>query len=141
MVGLRRDRWRHDARFELFEGLPYTPAVASMAHRPFDFGYRRFSPACEAIGVEYLYGATNAARTPWSKRLDFGSRYTRETDGGWSWEVGFGLYNILFDPPGIFRPRRPARFPPNGWGVSVEVEREPEIQLPAVPYLTLRVAF
>lgn len=144
LVGLldwRDGRWRHSVRVEAFEGLPYTPAVASIAHRPFDFGYGRFSPQCEAISIEFLYGPRNSARTGWGRRVDIGTEYRRRTDAGWSWEIGFGLYNALFDPPGIFRPRHPARFPPDACETPIPVEREPELLLPAVPFLTIGIRF
>lgn len=59
----RNDRWRVTGRLEAREGVPYTPALGMLIHRPFDPGLRRFGAACNATTVEFLYGARNAART------------------------------------------------------------------------------
>lgn len=135
-------RWRFDTRFEAFEGLPYTPALASFTSRPFDLGDgARPSTYCQATSTEFLYGDLNSARTGLSKRMDVSARYTAPTRWGWSYELGFSIYNLLFDAPGIFRPQHYPSVIPIACESPESVEREPEIQLPAVPSVTLRVVF
>lgn len=135
----RNDRWRLTGRLEAREGVPYTPAVAMVPRRIYDFGLRRFAAACSTTDVQFLYGARNAARTGWSKQLDVGAHYRREDRRGWTWDVSFSILNLLFDPVGVFRPSN-VDFGEACDG-PIPVEREQELMLPAIPSVAVRVEF
>jgi hypothetical protein len=129
--------WYYTVRLEAFQGIPFTPAVAMIPERAFDFGLGRFADPCYGTNIQYLYGAHNSARTGWSKRLDVGIG-TRWTDRrGWRWELAASLLNALFDPTGTFRPA-PGN-PKNGCEEPSEVVRESEFILPPIPSVTIRL--
>jgi hypothetical protein len=132
--------WGMTGRFEAFQGVPYTPAVSVIPHRPFDFARGGFTDRCETVDVDYVYGLRNSSRTALSKRLDLGAG-RRWTDGrGRKWELGFSLLNALFDPTGVFRPtsRGDVRA---GCDAPAPVLSEPEMIFPAVPSVGVRVSF
>lgn len=126
-------------RFEVSEGVPFTPAVAMLPERSFDLGLGRFSDQCSATDVEYLYGIRNSARTGWSKRLDLGAGRRWSDRRGRKWELSFSLLNVLFDPTGIFRPAPAGR--ESGCDAPAEVVREHELILPPIPSVGVRVEF
>lgn len=131
--------WVLSARLEAFEGIPFTPAVALFADRPFDFGQDGFTTVCAAIGVECLYCSRNTARTGWSKRLDL-SAARRWTDRrGRRWEVSASLMNALFDPTGVFRPSPPHWG--DGFDSPAPVAREYEPVLPVIPSIGVPLEF
>lgn len=132
-------QWGLSGRLEAFEGIPFTPAVAMHAERPFDFGLGRFTDQCAAVGFEFFYGDRNSARTAWSKRVDVaaGRRWTDRR--GRRWEVSMSLLNALFDPTGVFRPKQPDRR--EGCTAPAAVEREYELVLPPIPSIGVRVEF
>lgn len=133
------EEWGVTGRFEAFEGIPFTPAAAMVPVRPYDFGLGRVTEQCPAISIEYLYGARNSARTGWAKRLDLGAGRRWTDRRGWRWELSLSLINALFDPTGVFRPA-PAR-DEDGCTRPDKVIKEPELVLPPIPSLSLRVVF
>lgn len=138
-------RWGLTGRFEAFEGIPFTPAVAMVPDRSFDFEVGHFSDLCRpgwfqyATNVHYLYGARNSARTGWSKRLDLGTSRGWTDRRGWRWEIALSVLNALFDPTGVFRPG--PQHEQNGCEAPDEVQREYEFFLPPIPSVGLRVEF
>jgi hypothetical protein len=132
-------KWDFTGRFETFRGVPFTPAVATVADRPFDFGLGRFSEDCFAVNIEYLYGERNSARTGWSKRLDVGTSRIWKDVRGWTWSVTLSLINALFDPVGTFRPVPADRR--DGCDVPAPIVREQELLLPPIPSVGIRVSF
>lgn len=132
-------KWGFTGRFEAMEGVPFTPAVAMVPERPFDFSLGRFSDQCYAIEIEYLYGPRNSARTGWSKRLDLGTGRRWTDRRGWNWELSLSLLNALFDPTGVFRPAPANR--QEGCDAPAEVVRERELLLPPIPSVAVRVEF
>ncbi|HEY8470242.1 MAG TPA: TonB-dependent receptor [Longimicrobiales bacterium] len=135
----RNDRWRVTGRLEAREGVPYTPALGILNHRAFDFGLRRFGAACNTTMIEFLYGARNAERTGWSKQLDVGAHYRWKDRRGWTWDLSLSILNLLFDQLGVFRPAD-VEFD-QGCNGPIPVQREPELELPAIPSVALRVEF
>jgi hypothetical protein len=103
--------------------------------------YETVLSECPAIGVEYLYGTRNAARTGWSKRLDLsaGRRWTDRR--GRRWEVSTSLMNALFDPTGVFRPAAPDWHEGCNATAPVPVARAYEMTLPAIPSISVRLEF
>jgi hypothetical protein len=134
-----RSKWGFTGRFEAFDGVPFTPAIAMAADRPFDFGTGRFTEQCGVIAVDYVYGSRNSARTGWSKRLDLGTGRRWTDRRGRRWELSASLLNALFDPTGVFRPAPAKR--ENGCTEPAEVVKERELVLPPVPSLSVRVEF
>ena len=134
-----RRRWGFTGRFEAFQGVPFTPAVAIVPRRPFDFGLGKITAQCPAITFEYLYGERNSARTDWSKRLDLGAGRRWTDRRGRRWEVSLSVLNALFDPVGVFRPA-PAEGK-TGCDAPAEVVREREVILPPIPSAGVRVVF
>jgi hypothetical protein len=147
-------KWGLTARFEAFEGIPFTPPVAIVQDRPFDFGRGGFLTGptlpddgfdnqCTLIGGAFLYGPRNSARTGWSKRLDLGTSRQWTDRRGWKWGVSVSVLNALFDPTGVFRPSvRASRDELRpGCNAPVEVMPEREFTLPAIPSVSLRVEF
>ncbi|CAN5852511.1 hypothetical protein BH23GEM3_BH23GEM3_03110 [soil metagenome] len=136
-------KWGLTGRFEAAEGVPFTPAVAMIPRRTYDFNQGQFSDLCRATfhatGVEYLYGDRNSARTGWGKRLDLGAGRRWTDRRGWKWEVSLSLLNTLFDPSGVFRPA-PAH-KQNGCDMPEDVERDYELVLPPIPSVGLRLVF
>ena len=132
-------RWTATGRVELFEGVPFTPAIAMVQERGFDFGRNRFSSDCFGTTLEYLYGTRNSARTGISKRLDLGAARRWTDSGGRKWELGFGLVNAVFDPVGVFRPAEAG--PPHGCSAPARVPRAYEVMLPPIPSVSIRVEF
>ncbi|CAN5780712.1 TonB-dependent receptor [soil metagenome] len=132
-------KWGVTGRFESFEGIPFTPAVAMLPQRPFDFGMGGFTEQCQAIRIEYLYGERNAARTGWSKRLDLGAGRRWTDRRGRKWELSLSLLNGLFDPTGVFRPAAARRN--SGCESPAEVVKEHELVLPPIPSVGVRVEF
>ena len=133
------DDWSWSGRFEVFQGVPFTPAVGMVPDRPFDFALGRFTSLCAATTMEYVYGDRNSARTGWSKRLDLGAGRRWKDRRGRRWEASFSLLNALFDPTGIFRPAPAKR--QNGCDTPAKVVREPEFVLPPIPSAAIRVEF
>lgn len=132
-------KWLFTGRFEVFEGIPFTPAIEIIPRRPFDFGLGQFTEECMAIDFEYLYGARNSSRTSWSKRLDLGAGQHWTDRRGWTWELSLSLLNALFDPTGIFRPARAD--PRFGCEAPATVRKEWEVTLPPIPSIGVRVSF
>jgi hypothetical protein len=132
-------RWGFTGRFEAFEGVPFTPAVAMVPRRPFDFGHGRITSQCSATQIEYLYGARNSARTEWSKRLDLGTGRRWTDRRGRRWELSLSVLNALFDPVGVFRPATASG--QTGCETPAEVLREREVLLPPIPSVGIRVEF
>lgn len=131
--------WGFTGRFEVFEGIPFTPAVSMIPVRPFDLGLGQVTDQCLAIDVQYLYGSRNAARTGWSKRLDLGTGRKWTDRRGWKWELTVSLINALFDPTGVFRPAS-AR-PLTGCEQPEKVVKQSELILPPIPSASVRVVF
>jgi hypothetical protein len=132
--------WGMTGRFEAFQGIPYTPAVSVVPHRPFDFARGGFTDRCETVDVDYIYGPRNSSQTGLSKRLDLGAG-RRWTDGrGRKWELGLSLLNALFDPTGVFRPTTRGDVSV-GCDAPAPVLSEPEMIFPAIPSIGIRVSF
>lgn len=141
VLDARRRGWRLTGRFDAQEGIPYTPALGTIVHRPYDFGFGSFTGYCPATDVEYLYGQRNGGRTGWSKRLDIGGHYRKVTRRGWAWEFSFSVLNVLFDPPGVFRPSEFTLVTGEGCSAPIVIQAEPELILPAVPSISIRIEF
>jgi len=127
------------ARFEVFEGIPYTPVVAALPERTFDFYAGAFATRCEGHHAEYLYGQRNSARSGYSRRLDVGAARRWTGRRGWKWEVSLSLLNALFDPVGLLRPK--AQFKQGGCAAPEAYVYEGEFLMPPIPSLGVRLEF
>ncbi|MBD0320189.1 MAG: TonB-dependent receptor, partial [Gemmatimonadetes bacterium] len=138
-------RWSLSGRFEVFEGIPYTPAESSIVGRVMDLDQGRISDLCYASKVEFLYGMRNSARTGASRRLDLGAARRWTDRRGRNWELTLSLLNALFDPTGVFRPVSRGELDTGtisrGCQAPVPVEREQELLFPAIPSVGVRVTF
>jgi hypothetical protein len=134
-----RRNWHLSGRLELVEGIPFTAASATAPRRPPDMGSGRFVGDCQWVGIDYLYGSRNSARTTPSKRLDIGAARRWTSRRNWKWEVSLSLLNALFDPTGVFQPK------PVGWGTGCtapeQVAREQQLVLPPIPSAAIRIEF
>lgn len=59
---VREVDWYYTVRLEVFRGVPFTPAVAMIPERAFDFGLGRFADPCYGTNIQYLYGAGKSQR-------------------------------------------------------------------------------
>ncbi len=89
----------------------------------------------------YIYAEENGGRSAGTARMDLGAQYAFR--GPWESRMALGLsvLNVGFGPVAPLRPSAPDFDPNSGGNLGGRVRYERLFDLPAVPSLTLRIAF